>query len=387
MVASIAGVVANEREVHEMDLKEKSKEITMDFEMQVKQVADKVRTLADSIETEEATKNAFIMPFIGDVLGYDVFNPKEVIPEFTADVGLKKSEKVDYALVLDDQIQILIECKKVGAPLSLENASQLYRYFACTKARIGVLTNGQIWNFYMDLDEANKMDSKPFLVLDLLDIDKNLLPELQKLTKPSFDISSIASTAEELKYVSAIKRAVSDEFKMPSDDFVRLLASHVYDGRLTKSAMTKFNPLVEKALKRFLNDQVNDRLTTALGADQKQAEDEAQAQTDTEEDVAEVSEIVTTTEEITAYNIIQAIACSEVSPERVTLRDAKTYCAIFLDDNNRKPIVRLLFNHKQKYIVLFKNAEPLEKTPIEALNEIYKYAGQIREEVQYLLTK
>ena len=120
----------------------------MEFTEAVSQIAAKVKDLKDGIQTEEATKNAFIMPFIGQVLGYDVFNPNEVIPEFTADVGVKKGEKIDYALVQDGQVQILIECKKVGQPLSLENASQLYRYFACTKARIGVLTNGQVWNFY-----------------------------------------------------------------------------------------------------------------------------------------------------------------------------------------------------------------------------------------------
>ena len=114
----------------------------MEFTEAVSQIAAKVKDLKDGIQTEEATKNAFIMPFIGQVLGYDVFNPNEVIPEFTADVGVKKGEKIDYALVQDGQVQILIECKKVGQPLSLENASQLYRYFACTKARIGVLTNG-----------------------------------------------------------------------------------------------------------------------------------------------------------------------------------------------------------------------------------------------------
>ena len=119
----------------------------MEFEESLNQVAAKVRDLKEGIETEEATKNAFIMPFIGQVLGYDVFNPTEVVPEFTADVGVKKGEKVDYALVHDGQVQILIECKKIGVPLSLENASQLYRYFAVTNARIGVLTNGQVWNF------------------------------------------------------------------------------------------------------------------------------------------------------------------------------------------------------------------------------------------------
>lgn len=359
----------------------------MDFEESIAQIADKVEKLKDGIETEEATKNAFIMPFIGSVLGYDVFDPNEVIPEFTADVGVKRGEKVDYALVLDDQVQILIECKKIGSTLSLENANQLYRYFACTRSRIGVLTNGQIWNFYMDLDEPNRMDSKPFLVLDLLDIDKAVLPELQKLTKPSFDIDSIASSAEELKYVSAIKRVIAEEFKSPSDDIVRLLAGRVYDGAFRQNVMEKFRGLVEKAMKRYMSDQVNDRLTTALGADDVKIAPRIDPEEDATEEIEDQrqDDIVTTEEEIAAYRIVKAIACSDVDPERITMRDAKKYCAIFLDDNNRRPIVRLYFNTKQRYIGLFDAEKNCTKVPIDNLNDIYAHAEAIREEVRRFL--
>ena len=362
----------------------------MEFEDAVAQIGKKVESLKDSITTEEATKNAFIMPFIGSVLGYDVFNPNEVIPEFTADVGVKRGEKVDYALVLDDQVQIIIECKKIGTQLSLENASQLYRYFACTHARIGILTNGQIWNFYMDLDEPNKMDSKPFLVLDLLDIDKQMLPEIQKLTKPSFDIDSIASSAEELKYVGSLKRVIAEQFREPSDDFVKLLASSVYDGAFRQQVVAKFRPLVEKALRRFLNDQVNDRLTTALGADDRtdavQAEPSEESETEEPEDMPD-NGIVTTEDEIDAYAIIKAIACAEVDPARVTMRDAKSYCAIFLDDNNRRPIARLYFNTKQKHIGIFDGKHEAKKYDIDSHNEIYLHSEEIRTQVSNLISQ
>ena len=357
----------------------------MEFADAVAQMGKKVESLRDSITTEEATKNAFIMPFIGSVLGYDVFNPNEVIPEFTADVGVKRGEKVDYALVLDGQVQIIIECKKVGTQLSLENASQLYRYFACTHARIGVLTNGQVWNFYMDLDEPNKMDSKPFLILDLLDIDKLTLPELQKLTKPSFDIDSIASSAEELKYVGALKRAVAEQFRDPSNAFVKLLASSVYDGAFRQSVVEKFRPLVEKALRRFLNDQVNDRLTTAL-ENEDQDGDDGDAASPTQVDVSDTPDdgIVTTDEEVDAYSIVKAIACSEVDPSRVTMRDAKSYCAVFLDDNNRRPIVRLYFNTRKKHFSVFDGKHESERYPIDSINEIYSHADEIRRQARTL---
>ena len=281
-------------------------------------------------------------------------------------------------------------CRSVPSDGLYQNASQLYRYFAVTNARIGVLTNGQVWNFYMDIDEPNRMDSKPFLVLDLLDIDPTIIPALQKLTKPAFDLDSIASSAEELKYVGALKRAVGDEFKEPSDEFVKLLASHVYEGAFYASVMEKFRPLVAKALKQYLSDQVNDRLKTALGADDVKIDtiEPAANEETNDEDESDGNDddgIVTTEEEIAGYRIIKAIACSDVDPERVTMRDAKKYCAIFLDDNNRKPIVRLYFNTKQKYLGVFDENKNCERMPIDTLNGIYAYSEQIREEVRRLL--
>lgn len=85
----------------------------MEFEEKLAGLAAKIRQQSAAIQTEEATKNAFIMPFIQSILGYDVFNPLEVVPEFTSDIGTKKGEKVDYAILKDGAIQILIESKKL----------------------------------------------------------------------------------------------------------------------------------------------------------------------------------------------------------------------------------------------------------------------------------
>src|ERR1700727_2478528 len=222
---------------------------------EIQEMAIKVRTQKASIATEEATKNAFVMPFIGTVLGYDVFNPSEVIPEFIADVGIKKGEKIDYALVCNGEVQILIEVKKVTEPLDVRHAHQLFRYFATTKARVAILTNGETYEFYTDLDAPNKMDSKPFLVLDLTAVDETLLPEVAKLTKESFDVDSVVNAAGELKYVGQIKRLLAAEFKEPSGDLLRLFAARIYPGRaFTKSIREELSPLVPKATTQFLTE-------------------------------------------------------------------------------------------------------------------------------------
>lgn len=84
----------------------------MDFVERLNAISAKVNQLASTIQTEEATKTAFVMPFIHTVLGYDVFDPSEVVPEYVCDVGTKKGEKIDYAILKNGQIQILIETKK-----------------------------------------------------------------------------------------------------------------------------------------------------------------------------------------------------------------------------------------------------------------------------------
>ncbi|WP_455952072.1 type I restriction endonuclease [Arcanobacterium haemolyticum] len=262
------------------------------------------------------------MPFISTVLGYDVFNPSEVIPEFTADVGVKKGEKVDYAIRTGGEIQILIECKKTAAQLSVEHASQLYRYFSVTNAHIAILTNGRVYNFYTDLESPNKMDSKPFLILDLADIDDAIVPELRKLTKVKFDLTSILSSAEELKYVGAMKRELASEFKDPSSDFVKLLTSRVFDGRFTQSVQEKFTSLVSIATTQFLSEKVNDRLkaalgTTAIGISAENDSSQEAENSDGNDNATSNDGIETTESELLAYSIIKAIVCSDVTPDRV----------------------------------------------------------------------
>lgn len=360
----------------------------MEFSDRVIALAEKVRNQRDAIQTEEATKNAFVMPFISSVLGYDVFDPLEVVPEFTADVGLKRGEKIDYAILRGGEVQILIECKKSTGNLRIEHASQLFRYFAVTNARIAILTNGEVYQFYTDLDAPNRMDEKPFLVLDLADIDDALIPELQKLTKDTFDLDSVINAAEELKYIGQLKRTIAAQFKSPQDEWVRFLTNQVYEGAFTAKVRQQFGALVSKASKQFLNDQVNDRLKSALSGTVNAPDPETPTPAMTSQPVAELdlerdTEIETTLEELEGYQIVKAIACSEVKPHRVTHRDAKSYFAILLDDNNRKPIARLHFNSKrQKYISVFDSEKNEARHPIESLDEIYLHSEAIRDSVR-----
>jgi len=369
----------------------------MEFAEGMAVLAKRIRDSSSGVQTEEATKNAFIMPFISNILGYDVFDPAEVIPEFTADVGVKRGEKVDYAIVKDGKVQILIECKKIGDTLDLRYASQLFRYFAVTEARIAILTNGQEYHIYTDGDMPNRMDEKPFLVFDLLNVDRTLVPEIQKLSKATFDIESLMSAAEELKYIGGIRRIIAGENKEPSDEWVRFFVGRLYEGRTTQRIIDQFRPLVSKALNQYIGDQVNSRLKTALGDDAPDgvpapapaqatvAPQPAGGEVTAVDPVAPVDQsVVTTDEELEGFNIVRAIAVSEVAPERVAHRDGKAYFAILLDDNNRKPIIRLHLNAKsKKFVTTFEDGKDGTRRDINSVVDIYKVAGdQIRQTIQ-----
>lgn len=351
----------------------------MEFTERLNALSNKIKQQFEVINTEEATKTAFVMPFIHNVLGYDVFDPSEVTPEFVCDIGTKKGEKIDYAIMKNNDVQILIECKKIGEPLNINHASQLFRYFHVTNARISILTNGQHYKFFTDLDAPNKMDEKPFLEVDLLDIDENIIPELKKLTKSSFDLESIINAAGELKYVSQIKKILHSQLNNPEDDFVKFFASRVYDGILTQKVRESFLNLTKKAASQYINDQVNERLKSAItGITPAIIETPNESSHIEEDEHKDESDVVTTQEELEGYHIVKAITRAVLEAPRITHRDTKSYFGILVDDNNRKPLCRLHFNRTQKYIGLFDIEKNETRHPIATVDDIYSFADILK---------
>ncbi len=353
----------------------------MDLIDQLFTLSSKIQKSRDFIQTEEATKNAFVLPFIS-ALGYDVFNPMEVVPEFTADVGIKKGEKVDYAIFRDGKPIILFECKKCNSKLDASCASQLYRYFSVTEARIGILTDGITYQFYTDLEEPNKMDAKPYMEFDLLDIQETLIPELKKLMRSSFNLEQTLNAASELKYSKEIRRVLAEELNSPSEEFVRFFTSKVYSGKFTQKVRDQFTDIVKRALHQFIADRINERIKTALNSEAAANKAEEMKEQPAGAPPAPPSEqeekLTTTVEELEGYYIIKSILRDVIDPKRIAHRDTQSYFGILLDDTNRKPICRLHFNRAQKYLGLFDTNKSEEKVAIETLNDLYNFADRIK---------
>ena len=357
----------------------------MDFKDLIKQLSERIEKLKESTLTEEATKNAFVMPFL-QALGYDVFNPLEIVPEFTCDIGTKKGEKVDYAILRNDSPVIIIECKHWKQELTLHD-NQLLRYFTVSTASFGVLTNGIVYKFYTDLKEDNKMDEKPFLEVNLTDLSDHHIEELKKFHKSYFDIENIISSASELKYTSELKIVLNHEFMNPSPEFVRLLARRVYDGQVTARILEQFTELTKKSISSYLNEKITEKIKSAIETKavekptERVEETKILSQKELPDGVVYMSEdgtIITTKEEIEGFYIIKSILRGHIEQSRIVYRDFQKFFSILIGDTIRQCPCRLYLNNpEKKQIEIQGEDKTYTRYDIASIDDIFKYSNEL----------
>ena len=347
----------------------------------IRSLGERFLELKENIQTEEATKNAFIMPFI-QVLGYDVFNPLEVVPEFITDIGTKKGEKIDYAIFQNGHPVILIECKHWSKNLNLHD-NQLLRYFHVSKAKFALLTNGIEYRFYSDIESPNKMDEVPFFSFDITSINEAQIEELMKFHKKHFEVDKIINTASELKYVNQIKLLLGEEMKTPSEAFVKFIVSSVYSGRATEKVMAQFKDFAQRASAQLLSELVSNRLKNALNQSVSNVNDMPLQQTSPETALAnDDRKIETTVEEMEGYFIVKALLRKKIPVNRIAYRDAQSYFAILLDDNNRKTICRFYFNSSRKYIAILDKDKKESRIELKTLDDLYNFQTSLMETIE-----
>lgn len=327
----------------------------MDFIDQLQQFVEKVSSFQNSITTEEATKTSVILPFFR-ILGYDVFDPTEFVPEFVADVGIKKGEKVDYAILQDGNPIIIIEAKSLGRSLE-KHDSQLFRYFSTTSAKFAILTNGIRYRFYTDLEETNLMDHLPFLDIDLLHLRDSQIEQLQKFRKCNFNASKIFDSASVLKYTDKFKEALRQQFENPSDAFVRLFLQDLYDGRMTHTVIEKFRPILHTCMQEFIIESVQPQADCPSACTIASSTDE----------------ISPTNEELNAYYELQNLLRKDVDLDMITYKKTESYFAVIYQNNSRKWLCRMDFSGAQKNLLL----------PSSSKNPIHRQIANIYELASY----
>lgn len=222
----------------------------MELNEEFSKLSNRIDNFKEKVKGERATINTFILPFIR-LLGYDDANPTEVKYEFTADIGIKQGEKVDLAILKDDRVIMLIECKDWRVDISKADVSQLYRYFtAVTEARIGLLTNGILYRFYTDSEKPNVMDTKPFFEFNMSEIQPTLINILNNFTKDNFDLDNTRFTAIDLKHRGEVKQILNEQLESPTNDFVKFF----YNRIKSQMAVKDFTDVVKRAFNEFVNE-------------------------------------------------------------------------------------------------------------------------------------
>lgn len=343
----------------------------------LKEIAQKVETSRSQIQNEQATKTAFIMPFL-QAWGYDVFNPMEVHPEYSADLTGLKGEKVDYAICLDNQPIILMECKSCHQNLEHpKHSSQLHRYFNATGANFGVLTNGIIYRFYTDIVKDNIMDDKPFFEFNILDFDDSSVNELKRFSKSSFNSDELEEVARNLLYTKEVKKVIAQQLSDPSPEFVKFFVSHVYSGVKTASVVEKFTEIIKHSLKEYINDIIK-----------KTGQNPPDTPAGEEPPPEEPEEPGINPEKLEVFYIIKSILREEINTARIQYKDTRSYFGINLDGKVTKTVCRLRFHEKtgKKSISIPDNVETGKEatTNIDSLDEIYGVAEFLKSRIRYL---
>ena len=341
----------------------------MDFKDNILQLAERIKKQKDAIQTEEATKNAFIMPII-TALGYDVFNPFEVVPEMDCDLT-RKGDKIDYAIKKDGRTILLIECKHCKQNLDLHN-TQLSKYYAASNARFGVLTNGIEYRFYADLDKTNIMDEKPFLVVNMLDLSDADIEEMKKFHKSCYNESEILSTAKELQMMIQIKEILAKNFQSPGDEFTRYFVRSLNNGKSTPKLIEEYRPIVRKSILSVIGGMISGRPDTAILVKEEKTR---QAPNDGMAVIGDKQDAVITREETDTYNIIRAVLGEQ---SEISYTSFKGYLLIWTGHEYWWVCRVSLRPYSKRICFVTENRTGYKWIQLQSIEDIRNYSNEIR---------
>jgi len=313
---------------------------------------DAVRTLANQIEerrkhvqTEEAAKQSLILPFL-HLLGFDIWNPSECIPEYKAGWA-KVAEKVDYALLISSKLSIFVEAKGPNEVL-VNYDPQLAKYFNSTpEVKFCVITNGIQYRFFTDLQERNLLDKKPFFEFNFEDFNEADIAVLERFRKEVFNVDSLVGYAEDLVFLSALKAQFKSLLREPSDDFVRFAVgeAQLVDGRLTQKVIDRFRPLVKESISAAILEIVGQSLSPVAATPEPPpvAEEEIPAE-------EAPSRIQTTEEELRFYQVIKECVAEHVPDvDKIRHQDTERYFAVLYNTSTRW-FVRMVYQRERKIV-------------------------------------
>jgi predicted type IV restriction endonuclease len=360
----------------------------MDFLERVKELGKKISDQRGIVQTEEAAKTSFVMPFL-QTLGYEVFNAAEVIPEFIADWAAKKGEKVDYMIKVANQTVMLIECKQANDALDASKESQLANYFHhVQECNIGVLTNGIVYKFYTDLNAENIMDTEPFFVFDFGTLKDGHISKLEMFSKANITKTDVInSDIIKIRNYAAAVEVLRREFANPSEDLVKYVIKQMpFIKRANETVVEEFREHIKKAVIQFEQDFFDAQIARLKETTQSPPTDQ---QAKPSEIITEKPAIQTTVEEMQALAIVCSLLYKTVPSEKIVLKDSENYCDISYATAGSPRIVRLHFNDQNHLFISFPgnpDLVTLGKVEIKSVEKLNEHSDKITSTVSKILS-
>jgi hypothetical protein len=307
----------------------------------------------NSSKDEYQTRDNLIHPFLNTLNYVKLIDYNH---EHVADMGDKKGRKVDVAVTLGKKDPVmLIECKSVTAKLNDNHFRQLNEYCLYTpSAKIGILTNGIIYNFYtVNSREKKGLNTKPFFTFDLTNYDNAQLETLALFNRQSIEINDILQEAEDVYFLDNFDNALFKTL-VETDDLAKLIFKNMGGLRSTEKSLSQIKSLINSiSLKTALDRIVQKEISESN------------------------SGIITTAEEIKAYNVIKTILAMSSKIKalelgRISYRDLKNSFVIIVDEKQTKNICSLVFKEKLKAIDINGNRYELEDVSVSSITKLKK---------------
>lgn len=301
---------------------------------QIESYSKRVKDLAEHVKgNEQATKMSLIGPFF-TMLGYDLTDPRECIPEYKADFGKERSTKpIDWAFLHSGNFAFFVEAKEVGRKLSGFD-EQLADYFAKDpNVKLGILTNGAHWRFFTDVVNSNVMDREPFATWDVFNDSQPPFDVITLLQKSQFNPELIRAYAQRQRAQSLLVSELSRLLE-PASEFTKLAIANIETRNLTQAVTESWKSIVASALNEWARQRM---LTAALERPDTTAADVK----------SEASRIETTQEELDAFEVVKNLL-GESLP--VAFEDSAAYFKIHIIDRRTWVIARLQLGRKQPLV-------------------------------------
>ncbi len=305
----------------------------------------------ENSDNEAKTRMYLVEPFFEILRFYRGFENGNLIPEYDADFANLKGKKVDYAILFKGKPEILVEVKKASMKLHTKNTAQLNEYFNnTTESKIGILTNGLIYEFYCrNAASGPNLHPTPFYTFNWENVEGSQLEKLAEFYAMSINLKDIIDKAQDSFFLESFEEALYKEISKPSKEFIKAIFAHMNGNKLTEN--------IEKQIRQLINS------VSIKAAFDRLVEEESATLN---------SGIITTEDEIRIFNIIKTILAhnKQIDTNSIGYKDFKGKFSIIMQDSVKKKICDLYISKNSHVLEI--DGERIDIPDIDSIVKLKK---------------